>query len=152
MGARYHIRDALPADAAALVAIERRAFSDPWSEEGFREMLGIEGVLGLVAEGPDGVQGYAIAREVAGEGEILNLAVVPEHRGQGIAGVLLGAMLEGLATREVSEAFLEVRESNLIALALYHAHGFRVVGRRVAYYRQPREDALVLRRPFARSE
>ena len=150
MSARYHIRDALPADAAALVAIERRAFSDPWSEEGFRETLGIAGVLGLVAEGADGVQGYTIAREVAGEGEILNLAVVPEYRGQGIAGALLGAVLAGLASREVTEAFLEVRESNLVALALYDAHGFRVVGRRVAYYRQPREDALVLRRSFAR--
>ena len=149
MAVRCHIRDARPADAGALVAIERSAFSDPWSEEGFREMLGIDGVVGLVADGPDGVQGYTIAREVAGEGEILNLAVAPEHRGKGVAAALLATVLERLAARKVTDAFLEVRESNLVALALYHAHGFQVVGRRVAYYRKPREDALLLRRPFA---
>jgi ribosomal-protein-alanine N-acetyltransferase len=145
MDAPYRIRSALPADAAGLVAIERQAFSDPWSEASFREALTSPWTFGLIAEGARRVAGYLIAREVAGTGEVLNLAVAPEFRRRGIGGALLEAGLAALRRRKVDEVFLEVRESNISAQALYIGYGFRPVGQRAAYYRNPKEDALVLR-------
>jgi ribosomal-protein-alanine N-acetyltransferase len=145
MDAPYRIRSAVPADAAGLVAIERRAFSDPWSEASFREALVSPWTFGLVAETGRGMAGYLIGREVAGTGEVLNLAVAPEFRRRGVGGALLEAGLAALRRRKVEEVFLEVRESNIEAQALYVGHGFRPVGQRAAYYRNPREDALVLR-------
>lgn len=145
MDAPYRIRPAAPGDAADLVAIERRCFGDPWSETGFREALGAAWTFGLVAEGRPGVVGYLIGRELAGAGEILNLAVAPESRRRGVARALLDAGIQRLRQRHVDEIFLEVRESNLTAQALYVGAGFRPVGQRSAYYRNPKEDALVLR-------
>ena len=148
MDARYRIRPAALADAGALVAIERRCFSDPWSEVAFREALSSEWTFGLVAEGARGPAGYLIGREAGGSGEILNLAVAPELRRRGLGGALLEEGLAEFRQREASEVFLEVRESNHSAQALYLARGFRPVGQRAAYYRNPREDALVLRLPL----
>lgn len=145
MDAPFRIRSAVPADASALVAIERRAFSDPWSETSFREALGAAWSFGLVAETGRGIVGYLIGRDVAATGEVLNLAVAPEYRRRGIGGALLEAGLKAFRRRQVDEVFLEVRESNHSAQALYIARGFRPVGQRSAYYRNPREDAVVLR-------
>ena len=80
MDVPYRIRSAVPADAVALVSIERRCFSDPWSESSFREALESPWSFGLVAHTGQGVAGYLIGREVAGTGEVLNLAVAPEFR------------------------------------------------------------------------
>lgn len=142
---RYQIRPAVPADARALVAIERQAFRDPWSEASFREALTSAWTFGLIAEDGQGIVGYLIARDVARMGEILNLAVAPGRRRRGIGGALLQAGIAALRRRQVEEIFLEVRESNRSAQALYLSHGFRAVAQRAAYYRNPREDALVLR-------
>jgi ribosomal-protein-alanine acetyltransferase len=145
MDAPYRIRSASLGDAAAMVAIERRCFGDPWSEESFREALNSGWTFCLVAQNSKGITGYLVAREVAGTGEVLNLAVAPEARRRGVGGALLRAGLTALRRRHVDEVFLEVRESNHSAQALYLAHGFRPVGQRSAYYRNPKEDALVLR-------
>jgi ribosomal-protein-alanine N-acetyltransferase len=144
MDARYRIRSAVPADASPLVEIERRCFSDPWSETSFREALNSPWTFGLVAYTGKGVAGYLIGREVAGTGEILNLAVAPDQRRRGMARALLRAGLSHLRKRRVEEVFLEVRESNQSAQALYLSSGFRPVGQRASYYRNPKEDALVL--------
>lgn len=144
MDAHYRIRPAAPADAAPLLAIERRCFSDPWSEASFREALDSPWSFGLVAHTDQGIVGYLIGREVAGTGEVLNLAVAPDCRRHGVARTLLRAALALLRKRHVDEVFLEVRESNRSAQALYMSSGFRPVGQRAAYYRNPREDALVL--------
>jgi ribosomal-protein-alanine N-acetyltransferase len=144
MDAPYRIRSAVPADAASLVEIERRCFSDPWSETSFREALDSPWTFGLVAHRGNGVAGYLIGREVAGTGEVLNLAVAPDYRRHGVARALLRAGLSYLRKRRVEEVFLEVRESNQSAQALYLSSGFRPVGQRAAYYRNPKEDALVL--------
>lgn len=150
MDAPFRIRQGVPADAPALAAIERRAFGDPWSEVSFRESLVAAWSFGLVAEHEAGIVGYLIAREVAGTGEILNLAVDPPHRRRGIARALLEAGLVVLARRNADEIFLEVRVSNEAAQSLYRGAGFLPVGRRRAYYRSPVEDALVLRRALER--
>jgi len=145
MDAPYRIRPAVPADAKAMLALERRAFTDPWSEASVHEALTSAWTFGLVAETGRGIAGYLIGREVAGTGEVLNLAVAPEVRRRGIAGALLEAGLVAFRRRKVDEVFLEVRESNRPAQALYLSRGFRAVGQRASYYRNPKEDALVLR-------
>lgn len=145
MDAPFRIRSAALADSAALVAIERRCFSDPWSEPSFRESLATDWTFGLVAETDRGIAGYLIGREAAGSGEILNLAVAPEFRRRGIGAELLEEGLLEFQERGAHEVFLEVRESNRSAQSLYLARGFRPVGQRASYYRNPREDALVLR-------
>jgi ribosomal-protein-alanine N-acetyltransferase len=139
------IRRGTVADAPALVAIERRAFADPWSEASFRESLAAAWSFGLVAEVEDAIVGYLIAREAGGSGEILNLAVDPPARRHGVGKALLDAGLAALRRRGGDEIFLEVRESNLAAQALYLGAGFRPIGQRARYYRNPPEDALVLR-------
>ena len=148
MAVRCQIRPASPADVARLAALERICFSDPWSPAGLREMIAAAHTIGLVAEAADTIIGYAIARYAADSGEILNLAVAPEHRREGVAAHLIDALLEGLRSREVREVYLEVRESNGPARALYKDKGFTVAGMRRAYYRYPTEDAFVLRLPL----
>lgn len=93
-----------------------------------------------------GVAGYVVALDAADEGEILNLAVAPGGQRHGLGRALVQDMLEELAGRGVTHVYLEVRESNAPARALYAAHGFKEVGRRKQYYQRPVEDAIVLRR------
>jgi ribosomal-protein-alanine N-acetyltransferase len=145
MDAPYRIRPAVLADAPSLVAIERRSFGDPWSEASFREALTSTWTFVLVAQAARGVVGYLVGREAAGTGEVLNLAVSPDYRRRGVGEALLGAGLATFRRSRIEEVFLEVRESNTSARALYARHGFRPVGQRSAYYRNPKEDALVLR-------
>ena len=145
MDAHFPIRPATFADAAAMAAIERRSFSDPWPLEGFREVFGMPGTVALVMTDRDEPIAYFLAREILGTAEVLNLAVVPEYRGRGLGGGLLDAGLAAVRARGGSEVFLEVRASNTPAQALYTARGFHTEGRRRGYYRRPDEDALVLR-------
>jgi [ribosomal protein S18]-alanine N-acetyltransferase len=144
----FRIRLAVPADSVSLVDIERRCFSDPWSEASFQEALGSPWTFGLVSHDDEDIVGYLIGREMAGTGEILNLAVAPDARRRGVARALLRAGLASLRRRRVDEVYLEVRESNRSAQALYLSAGFRPVGQRAGYYRNPREDALVLWLPL----
>jgi ribosomal-protein-alanine N-acetyltransferase len=145
MGTPFPIRPANFADAAALAAIERRSFSDPWPLEGFREVLGMPGTVALVMLDAEVPVGYFLAREILGTAEVLNLAVVPELRGRGLGATLLDAGLDAVRARGGSEVFLEVRASNAVAQRLYASRAFRTEGRRRGYYRRPDEDALVLR-------
>ena len=148
MAARCQIRPATPADTTRLAELERICFSDPWSPAGIREMVSATHTIALVALIKSSIVGYAIARWAADSGEILNLAVDPEHRREGIAARLIDGLLEGLEGRKVREVYLEVRESNAAARTLYQGRGFTVAGMRRAYYRYPTEDALVLRLPL----
>jgi [ribosomal protein S18]-alanine N-acetyltransferase len=139
------IRSAGLADAERLVPLERRCFSDPWSALGFGELLAGPFGFGLVAEQGRTTTGYLIGRAIAGEGEILNLAVAPESRRLGVGSRLLESALQLLVGRGARQVFLEVRATNTAAQALYLRRGFLELGRRRAYYRHPVEDAIVLR-------
>jgi ribosomal-protein-alanine N-acetyltransferase len=149
MDDRWHIRRATPADAASLAPLERRCFSDPWSEASFEELLHLSYVVALVAEEGERIEAYLIARIVAGEAEILNLAVAPEMRRSGLGGRLLERGLDRLRKKGAERVWLEVRESNAAARELYHRRGFVDAGRRPKYYRAPIEDALVLQLPLS---
>ena len=153
------IRQATQGDLASVMAIERASFSDPWSTESFETSLTLERFRFLVAESAEQVSvgqtsssgaprlaGYVIALLLGSEGEVADLAVDPEMRGQGVGARLLDAVLDQARSDGVRTFYLEVRESNESARRLYHSRSFVVVGRRRGYYQQPPEDALVLRR------
>jgi len=131
--------------------IEQLVFADPWSQRDFRDCVTSDATF-LVAETAEGVAGYLVALDAADEGEILNLAVAPGGRRHGIGRALVDHALDSLARRGVRQVYLEVRESNAPARALYAAHGFREVGRRAQYYRRPVEDAVILRAAIVAAE
>lgn len=148
MDARWRIRPALLADVPALAQLEQACFSDPWTAAGIRETIQYETARTFVAQESDQIVGYVIARISGTEGEILDLAVLPERRRRGIGGTLLSTVWNELQSQGVKELYLEVRSTNSAAIALYSARGFRPVGVRPRYYRNPPEDALVLRAPL----
>ncbi|MGH7614631.1 MAG: ribosomal protein S18-alanine N-acetyltransferase [Gemmatimonadales bacterium] len=142
--APFRIRPARKADVPALVALERIAFTDPWSSVDFTDCIA-SGLVIFVAVTGDGPVGYIVARHALDEGEILNLGVALPVRRRGVGRALVGRVLETLAATGVAAVFLEVRESNVPAQQLYVAFGFQEVGRRRHYYQRPVEDAVVLR-------
>lgn len=150
---RTSIRPVREQDIAAIAAIERSTFSDPWSETSFRDVVAHSRMyFACVCEdaaedrGAGRVLGYVVAWFAGGQGEIANLAVDPELRGHGIGSALLDAALDEAKKQGTEEVFLEVRDSNLRARQLYESRGFVEVGRRRRYYRHPVEDAVILRR------
>jgi ribosomal-protein-alanine N-acetyltransferase len=131
-------------DASALAALELRCDGAArWGEAAYRE-IGMSGITGWVAARGTAVLGFVLVRVVADEMEILNLAVDPEARRQGIAERLVAHTIEEVKRADVMRVYLEVRESNSGARAFYSAKGFAEQGRRKNYYSQPGEDALVL--------
>ena len=141
------IRIARRDDVDDVAAIEKRAFSDPWSANSFRALFGNPLVHFAIAEDAltGKVLGYVVAWFVVDEAEIANLAVSVDARRAGIGARLLDHALTAAKQRAARMVFLEVRESNAAARALYTSRGFVVAGRRTKYYRKPLEDALVLR-------
>ncbi len=134
------------ADLDAVLGLEMTAFADPWTREAFETALRERHARFRVARGADGrLIGYLIAWFVLDEGEIANLAVVPSARRRGIGRALLEGIIAEARAARVGRLFLEVRESNAAARALYAARGFQPVTRRPRYYRKPVEDAIVLR-------
>jgi ribosomal-protein-alanine acetyltransferase len=144
------LRDAQYDDLDGIVEIERISFSDAWSEASFRSLFGRSEVSFVVATSARGstveIVGYVVATFAADQGEIANLAVRPELRRSGNATRLLDFVHREAVRRGAASMWLEVRESNHAALALYTAHGYREMGRRARYYEDPLEDALVLSR------
>lgn len=128
-----------------VAALEQRCFPDPWSRNLFLSELENELSAWLVALDGDGhAAGYAGFHVLLDTGTVLNLAVRPDCRRQGIAKELLQTFLRFSRANQLSNVTLEVRASNHDAIALYGALGFRGVGRRRNYYEQPREDALIM--------
>lgn len=146
MDAPYRIRATRPADVAELRRLELGSFSDPWTETMLEEALVARGAVALVAESGGRLLGSVMARHVAGEGEILSIAVDPASRREGIGRRLLEEALVRLAAAGAETVWLEVRASNQAAQALYLAHGFVAAGVRRGYYRRPTEDAVILSR------
>ncbi|HJU66845.1 MAG TPA: ribosomal protein S18-alanine N-acetyltransferase [Gemmatimonadaceae bacterium] len=140
------IAPATPAVIDAVAQLEVVAFADPWTRQAFEAALKERHARFRVARSIDGsVVGYLIAWFLVDEGEIANLAVVPTARRRGVARALLDAIITEAHESQISRLFLEVRESNAAARALYTSMGFIPIARRPRYYRKPVEDAIVLR-------
>lgn len=144
MASRFRLRPTVSTDLPALVALERAAFSDPWTAAQLADALADEAAVALVLERAGEVVGSVLARVVADEAEILTIAVAPESRRRGHGRALLDAAIAAAAARGARTVWLEVRESNRAARAMYLAAGFVAAGVRRGYYRRPPEDAIVL--------
>ena len=128
--------------------LEKLCFSDPWSEKSVTSELDNALALWLVAVEDGRVAGYVGSQTVAGETDMMNIAVHPDFRRRGIAEQLVDALIVLLRERESRCLTLEVRASNDAAQALYEKLGFSQIGRRPKYYRNPKEDALILRKEW----
>ncbi len=134
----------MAADLDRVAAIERAAFTDPWSRRSFEELLAEPHVRCLAVDDEGTLAGYAICSLVAGEGEILNLAVDPGSRRRGLGRRLLQATLDLMRRAGTAVVFLEVRQSNRAAIELYRGAGFLPISVRRSYYRNPVEHALTM--------
>jgi ribosomal-protein-alanine acetyltransferase len=134
------------ADLGAVMAIERAAFSMPWRATTFESLLQrTDADLIAAVDAEDRLVGYAVVWTVVDQAELGNVAVDVEWRKRGVGRRLVEEALERARGRSAEECFLEVRESNRDAQALYERCGFRAIGRRRRYYSNPTEDALVMR-------
>ncbi|MDB4912135.1 MAG: ribosomal-protein-alanine acetyltransferase [Gemmatimonadetes bacterium] len=143
------LRAARDADIDAVLVIEHASFGDPWNRSAFVELVEDPRVAFLIADAGGAVRGYVVAWFVLDEGEIGNLAVASDARRQGVGARLLDGAIAAVRRSDVDTLYLEVRDSNAAARALYASRGFVEVGRRREYYRRPKEDALVLRLDLA---
>jgi len=147
------IRSAALNDVPAILAIERQApGAAHWTSEQYTKL--VAGGVVLVAEPATGeagkLCGFVCAKTVAGEWEIENVVVSAGFLRRGIANELLRALIQRAKSEAASAILLEVRESNPPARGLYEKNGFRQVGRRPAYYRNPVEDAILYALRFDR--
>jgi [ribosomal protein S18]-alanine N-acetyltransferase len=115
-----------------------------WTAASLKEIIDQNPKYFLIAIRDREIAGFISGRRILEEGEILNLAVQPRTRRNGVAKALLEALLEEFRREEVLQVFLEVRESNEAAIAFYLKSGFQQAGKRPGYYRKPEEAALVL--------
>ena len=136
-------------DTAQIAELERLCFSSPWSLNAIESELSNPLSLWLVAVDGDEVIGYVGSQTVMDEADMMNIAVKPVFRRAGVAERLVNVLINSLYSNGVHSLTLEVRASNDPAIALYEKLGFVLVGRRPGYYRNPREDALILRKEWA---
>ena len=129
---------------AQVAALEKQCFSDPWSENSVASELENPLSLWLIAEEDGAVCGYVGSQTVLDETDMMNIAVHPDCRRKGIAAALIAELVSRLKARGSRVLRLEVRESNFSAIALYEALGFTQLGLRKNYYRNPKENALIL--------
>lgn len=133
----------------AVMEIEREIYDFPWSPGNFEDSIR-SGYLAQVLvdeERSDGLLGYFVAMSAAGEMHLLNLSVATPEQGRGHARAMLDALCAYAREGGLSELWLEVRESNVRARALYQRYGFRHIGLRRGYYPAPnrqRENAVVM--------
>ncbi|MBI2956090.1 MAG: ribosomal protein S18-alanine N-acetyltransferase [Acidobacteria bacterium] len=143
------LRPAAPEHIKEILAVQGEAEgAAPWSAADYASLLGAEGTVFLVAQDAilERLGGFILGRAIAGEMEILNLAVAPSYRRQGLARRLVAAALARGQAQGAVHCWLEVRESNGVARAFYRALGFVERGRRPRYYRDPVEDAVMYER------
>lgn len=128
--------------------LEKLCFSEPWSEKSVASELENDIALWLVALEEERVAGYVGSQTVMDETDMMNIAVHPDSRRKGIAKDLVKALVCELQKRGSRCLTLEVRASNDPARKLYEKMGFSQIGKRPNYYRNPREDALILRKEW----
>ena len=132
---------------AQIAALEAACFSDPWPESILVHELQNPLSLWLCAMDGDTVAGYIGSQTVLGESDMMNIAVHPDYRRRGIGRALVLALCAAVKKHMIASALtLEVRDSNVPAIALYESLGFAQIGLRKNYYQHPKEDARILRK------
>ncbi len=144
----YVIMDA--SHVAQVAQLEKECFHDPWSENSIASELKNPLALWLVAVDGRQVAGYVGSQSVMGEADMMNIAVSSGYRRMGIAQTLVERLVALLREKDVYSLTLEVRASNEPAKALYSKLGFSQVGCRPNYYRNPKEDAWILRKEWGK--
>jgi [ribosomal protein S18]-alanine N-acetyltransferase len=147
-----NIRPASPADIPAMMRlVNHSATAAHWSREQYDQVFRDDPPwrVALVIEEAVGMQGFLVARQVAAEWEIENIAIAGAARRRGLGTRLLGQFLDQARSEGATAVFLEVRESNQPARSLYEKWAFTENGRRPRYYTQPEEDAIVYRLSLA---
>jgi ribosomal-protein-alanine N-acetyltransferase len=145
--AAVEIRRLIYADLPQVVAIERRAFTTPWSLAMFVLELSKPSGICLAAEVESELVGYLICSRYDTVWHVMNVAVDTDRRRRGIATALIAALLDRVG--DDAQVTLEVRKSNTGALALYERFGFRSAGMRPRYYADNGEDAVIMWRTTA---
>ena len=140
------IREMTLDDLEQVMEIEKENFSVPWTENGFFTFLIRQDTLFLAAEDEEGIAGYCGIVMVPDEGDITNVSVAKGRRRQGIGTLLVEELLRRAGEAGVRKFYLEVRESNQAALALYEKLGFQREGIRRDYYEEPKENAVLMSR------
>jgi [ribosomal protein S18]-alanine N-acetyltransferase len=137
-------------DLGYVAALEAGIHAAPWTIGNFRDSLAA-GYSTCIGERDSRILVYGVLMLAPGEAQLLNLSVVPDARRLGLGRALLRRFIDDAGRLGAEQLFLEVRPSNIAAIALYETEGFARVGRRDAYYPRAgpdaaREDALVMRR------
>lgn len=140
------IVDARQEHLPAIECMEKQCFSMPWTIEQLQSQLPDERHIFLVAESEGAAVGYVGMTHIIDEGYISNVAVDPAYRKCGIGDALIAELIRRAELLELSFATLEVRRSNIPAIALYSKHGFIKVAERKNYYDLPKEDAILMTR------
>lgn len=133
-----------PEDLDAVIKIEEKYFSDPWSKQSFLQSLEQNYAVLVVARQEPEIAGYGCLYQIADEGEILKVAVSPHFRQQGIGLMLVDALLEAGRQLGGRTFILDVRQSNEAALKLYTKAGFQKVCLQKDFYEKPREDGWLM--------
>ena len=144
MNPRVTVRETGPEAGAAVAALDSACFDAPWTAAAVGALLDDGLTRVWEARTSAAIVGAALLRVVAGEGELLRIAVHPDARRQGIGRVLLQAVLSAVADACPLGVYLEVRAANAAARHLYARAGFVESGRRRDYYEAPREDAILM--------
>ena len=135
-------------DVSRIAELEKLCFSDPWSVSSISSELSNPLSCWLVADIEGSVVGYVGSQTVLDGSDMMNIAVSPACRRLGIAEKLVVELIELLKQRKSRCLVLEVRQSNLPAITLYEKLGFSIIGCRKNYYRNPKEDALIMRKEW----
>ena len=135
-------------DAAAIAALETLTFSSPYTEKSVRDMLSSTIRPSFVVRDGGELLGYLLGQMIVPEGELLRIAVRPSARRRGVGRALIEAFLAHLQANGCTVCFLDVREHNAPAQALYSAYGFTPLDRRKGYYHLPTEDAIIMQLPL----
>ena len=136
------VRRLVYGDLPSVLAIERRSFQTPWSLAMFVLELSKPSGICLAIEGEDGLVGYLVCSRYADVWHLMNIAIIPERRREGIATELMERLFEEAGPE--ARFTLEVRTSNRSAIAMYERFGFRPAGHRRRYYHDNGEDALIM--------
>ncbi len=139
------IRQAESGDEEGIYQVEKLCFNDPWSRDAFRKELTENDIaFYLVAEIDERIVGYAGLWIIGDEGHITNVAVHPDYRKKSVGSAIVHTLLDYTIQVGLKRHTLEVRPSNVEALALYKKFGFIDVGRRPKYYTDTGEDAIIM--------